>query len=241
MSVRGLLFDAFGTVIHPEPDWEARRQDCLAVTHGSWTGPAVAFERWLPTYEQARAEQHAEVERGLREFDFAERFTRSMMLCGMTPKDAQAWGPVAAEKYHRFQQGLIHAYDQPGPTLERLKREGYRIALVSNYAHTGVLHDALTRLGIRQHFDALVVSIDVGYLKPHARMFDAACDALGVAREDAVMVGNDLTCDVSGAKKAGLRTIWTPYPRASPAPSHPDADAVVERLADVPDVVRAWR
>lgn len=237
MPIRAVLFDAFGTVIHPEPDWEARRQDCLAVVHGSWAGPAVPFSRWLPLYERARAEQHDEVERGLREFDFADRFARSMLLADMSRQDAVTWGPVAAERYHRFQQGLIHAYDQPGRTLARLKADGYKIALVSNYAHTGVLHDALTRLGIRQHFDKLVVSIDVGYLKPHARIFEAALQALGAAREEAVMVGNDLVCDVSGAKRAGLKTIWTPYPRASPPPTHADADAVVSRLADIPDLL----
>lgn len=232
-----MLFDAFGTVIHPEPDWEALRQECLTVVHGTWSGPAVPFARWLPAYEQARAEQHKLVDAGLREFDFAERFTQSMLLCGAARRDALAWGPAAAEKYHRFQQGLIHAYDQPGPTLRRLKDMGYRLALVSNYAHTGVLHDALTRLGIREPFDALVVSADVGYVKPHPRMFEAAVEALGVRKDEAVMVGNDPECDVSGAKRAGLRTIWTPYPRVSPAPTHPDADAVVERLSEIPDVL----
>jgi len=237
LTLKAVLFDAFGTVIHPEPDWEALRQECLAVVHGTWTGPAVPFARWLPAYEEARAAQHAEADRGLREFDFAERFAQSMLLCGAPRREALAWGPRAAEKYHRFQQGLIHAYDQPGPTLQRLRDAGYRIALVSNYAHTGVLHDALTRLGIRHHFDALVVSIDVGYLKPHPRMFEAAVEALGVRKDEAVMVGNDPECDVSGAKRAGLKTIWTPYPRASPAPTHPDADVVVERLSDIPDVL----
>lgn len=232
-----MLFDAFGTVIHPEPDWEALRQECLAVVHGTWTGPAVAFERWLPAYEKARADQHRLVEAGWREFDFAERFAQTMLLCGAPSRDALAWGPVAAEKYHRFQQGLIHAYDQPGPTLQRLKEMGYRVALVSNYAHAGVLHDALTRLGIRHRFDALVVSGDVGYVKPHPRMFEAAVEALGVARDEAVMVGNDPECDVSGAKRAGLKTIWTPYPRVAPAPTHPDADAVVERLSEIPAVL----
>lgn len=232
-----MLFDAFGTVIHPEPDWEALRRECLAVVHGTWAGPAVPFERWLPAYEQARAEQHKLVEAGLREFDFPERFAQSMRLCGASGKDALAWGPAAAEKYHRFQQGLIHAYDQPGPTLRRLKEQGYRIALVSNYAHTGVLHDALTRLGIREPFDALVVSGDVGYVKPHPRMFEAAVEALGVTKDEAVMVGNDLECDVSGAKRAGLRTIWTPYPRVAPPPTHPDADVVVQRLSEIPDLL----
>jgi HAD superfamily hydrolase (TIGR01509 family) len=239
VPVRAVLFDAFGTVIHPEPEWEALRTECLAIVHGTWTGRAVPLQTFLRSYETARAEQHAMVERGLREFDFAERFANTIRSCGASRAEATAWGPVAAEKYHRFQQALIHAYDAPGPTLARLKRDGMKLALVSNYAHAGVLHDALLRLGIREPFDALVVSGDVGFLKPHPRIFEVALETLGVARaEDAVMVGNDVPCDITGAKRAGLRTIWTPYPRESPPPArHPDADAVVERLAEIPDLL----
>lgn len=238
LPVRAVLLDAFGTIIHPEPGWEGLRNECLAIVHGTWTGRAVPFERWLAAYEQARAEQHAVVRDGLREFDFAARFARSMRLCDMPEREADAWGALAHERYHQFQQGLIHAYDAPRPTLERLKAEGYKLALVSNYAHTGVLRDALKRLELLDPFDALIVSADVGYLKPHARIFDAAVEALGVARSEAVMVGNDPVCDVIGARNAGLRAVWAPYPRESPAPTHPNADAVVERLAELPDVLR---
>ena len=238
LPVRAVLLDAFGTIIHPEPGWEGLRNECLAIVHGTWTGGAVSFDRWLASYEQARAEQHAKVRDGLREFDFAARFARSMRLCGMGEREADAWGALAHERYHQFQQGLIHAYDSPRPTLEKLKAVGYKLALVSNYAHTGVLRDALKRLEILDPFDALIVSADVGYLKPHARIFDAAIEALGVAKSEAVMVGNDPLCDVIGAKHAGLRAVWTPYPRESPAPPHPIAVAVLERLAELPDVMR---
>lgn len=238
LPIRAVLVDAFGTIVHPEPGWEQLRDQCLAIVHGSWTGQAIPLERWMRAYEQARAEQHAEVRDGLREFDFPARFARSMRLCGVSGELAAEWGIVAHERYHRFQHALIHAYDAPGPTLARLKREGYKLALVSNYAHTPVLRDALTRLGLAEHFDAFVVSADVGYLKPHARIFEAALETLGVPAEDAVMVGNDPTCDVEGAKKAGIKAVWTPYPRASPAPTHPLADAVVASLAELPDVLR---
>lgn len=237
LPVRAVLLDAFGTIIHPEPGWEQLRNDCLAIVHGTWTGKAIPLATWMAAYEQARAEQHALVRDGLREFDFPARFARSMRLCGVPGPEADAWGKVAHERYHRFQHSLIHAYDAPAPTLAELKAQGYKLALVSNYAHTEVLRDALRRLGLLQHFDHLIVSADVGYLKPHPRIYEAALQSLGVRAEEAVMVGNDLECDVEGAKKAGIRAVWAPYPRASPAPTHPAADAVIERLADLPGVL----
>lgn len=240
MAVRAVLLDAFGTLIHPEPGWEELRQECLAIVHGTWTGQAVPLKLFLDSYERARAAQHALVSDGLREFDFAERFANAMLGCGVPRDEALAWGPVAHERYHRFQQALIHPYDQPAPVLAKLKEAGYRVALVSNYAHAGVLREALQRFGLLDHFDALVVSADVGYLKPHPRIFEAALATLGVSAEEAVMVGNDLECDVEGAKKAGVRAVWTPYPRERPAPQHPSADAVLERLADLPALLARW-
>lgn len=240
MPVRAVLFDAFGTIIHPEPGWEELRAQCLAIVHGTWTGHAVALDRFLVEYERARAEQLARLADGLREIDFADRFAAVIQACGATPQDAQAWGHVAAERYHRFQQALIHAYDQPAKVLAELRARGIRVALVSNYAHGGVVRDSLSRLGLLAHFDAVIVSGEVGYVKPHPRIFEAALESLGVAADEAVMVGNDLECDIEGARKAGLRTVWTPYPRVSPAPAHPAADAVVERLADIPRVLERF-
>lgn len=237
MPPRAVLFDAFGTLVHPEPGWESLRAECLAIVHGTWTGAAVPLARFLEAYERSRAAQHAAVGDTLREFDFSERFASAILSCGAPRAEALAWGRLAAEKYHRFQQALVHPYDQPARVLERLRAEGYRLAVVSNFGHAGVLRDAFGRLGLLPHFEAFVVSADVGYLKPHRAVFDAALDALGVGAQDAVMVGNDLECDVLGARRAGIKAVWTPYPRQRPAPRHPEADAVLERMADLPDVL----
>lgn len=241
MPVRAVLFDAFGTLIHPEPGWERLRAECLTIVHGTWTGRAIPLGRFLQEYEKVRQAQHAAKAQVMRPTDFAARFRDAALACGAAQDEAGAWGPRAAERYHHFQQGLIHAYDQPHRTLAALKAQGLKVGVISNYAHAGVLRDAFARLGLAEHLDALVVSADVGYLKPHPALFQAALDALGVRAEDAVMVGDDLECDVVGARKAGLKAIWVPYPRVSPAPWRPEADAVAERLADVPGLLpRLW-
>lgn len=237
MAVHAVLLDAFGTIIHPEPGWEGLRRECLTIVHGTWTGRAVPVDRFLAAYEAARAAQHAQMRDGYREFDFPARFADTMHRCGAPTREAEAWGLLAHERYHRFQQGLIHAYDAPGPALAALKDAGHKLVLVSNYNHGGVVRDALRRLGILAPFDAVIVSGEVGYLKPSPRIFEAALEAVGVAPEEAVMVGNDIENDIIAPKRLGMRTIWTPYPRESPPPSHPAADAVVSRLAELPKAI----
>ena len=74
--------------------------------------------------------------------------------------------------------------------------------------------------------------------KPAAAYFEAALSVLGVAAEQAAMVGDDVVNDVDGARAAGLLGILvrtgkfreTDLERGSP-------DHVVESLADVPSLL----
>jgi putative hydrolase of the HAD superfamily len=52
--------------------------------------------------------------------------------------------------------------------------------------------------------DTLVISSEVGFRKPHASFFQAACEHLGLPPERVLCVGDDLENDVRGAIRAGL-------------------------------------
>ena len=55
-------------------------------------------------------------------------------------------------------------------------------------------------------------------------IFHTACEALGVAPAEAVYVGDDLTLDVDGAQKAGMRGVWmNRFERNLPEHIRPDA------------------
>jgi putative hydrolase of the HAD superfamily len=53
-----------------------------------------------------------------------------------------------------------------------------------------------------------VVSGEVGVGKPDPRIFDLALRLLGASPEEAVMVGDNPTRDVAGAKAAGVTAVW---------------------------------
>ena len=62
-----------------------------------------------------------------------------------------------------------------------------------------------------------MVSGELGAGKPDAAVFDHALGLLGAEREDAVMVGDSLECDVAGARAAGLGAVWVNRFRAAAA------------------------
>lgn len=68
----------------------------------------------------------------------------------------------------------------------------------------------LERMGLREHFDLLVISEQVGVAKPHPGIFEHAfanMDA-SVKRECVLMVGDNPESDILGGINAGLDTCW---------------------------------
>jgi HAD superfamily hydrolase (TIGR01493 family) len=94
------------------------------------------------------------------------------------------------------------------PEVLATLRERVTLGLCSNFSHSdtalGVLEDA----SLRSAFDALVVSDAVGIRKPRREIFDAVLDALDVAPEEVLHVGDSLRADVGGASPLGIRTVW---------------------------------
>jgi putative hydrolase of the HAD superfamily len=90
--------------------------------------------------------------------------------------------------------------------VARLKSRGYRLLLGSN---TNVLHAAHFRrqfapaIGL---FDHLVLSYEVGCIKPERRFYEACVRAAGAPAESCVFV-DDLHENVEGAREAGLKAL----------------------------------
>jgi putative hydrolase of the HAD superfamily len=84
-----------------------------------------------------------------------------------------------------------------------------KTGLVSNAGITTspTLRVMLTHYGLLAHLDALIFSDELCLAKPSLGMFTSALDALEVAGEDAVFVGDSARHDVIGARAAGMRTV----------------------------------
>ena len=87
--------------------------------------------------------------------------------------------------------------------IEVLKSRGYTLLLGSN---TNVLHAAHYRRQFARTidmFDHLILSYEVGCLKPDARFYSAVAAAAGLSPASCVFI-DDLEENVDGAREAGL-------------------------------------
>lgn len=92
-------------------------------------------------------------------------------------------------------------------TIISLKDAGVKLAVVSNFDNR--LRKLLKDLNVVDLFDAVIISSEVGYEKPDAKIFKAALDQINVDACKAVHVGDDQKADKSGANAVGIHCwLW---------------------------------
>ncbi len=145
---------------------------------------------------------------------------------------AYSWGAVP---------GTVVFPDVP-PMLEMLRARGIKLGIVTNASQPMVLRDVELRAhGLIEYFPACRFSAaDVGYLKPHRRIFEAALECLGCAPAETVFIGDNPIADIAGAQAAGLRAVRRIVPgalaRGKLAPPHRS----VHSLAELPPILDDW-
>jgi putative hydrolase of the HAD superfamily len=91
--------------------------------------------------------------------------------------------------------------------LKKLSRN-YKLGLVSNFTYVPVIYAGLRKLDISQFFNAILVSHEVGWRKPHPKIFNEALKKLRVSAHETVYVGDSPLEDIKGAKATGMKTIF---------------------------------
>lgn len=126
-----------------------------------------------------------------------------------------------AEALYETMPGQWVLNDGAADFLIRASGAGMRLAIVSNIALD--VRPALERWGIASALDAVILSYEVGYVKPDPRIFQLAADSLGIDPTDCLMIGDSTQDDVGGAI-LGMQCLiarpdqtWRAFALASPS------------------------
>ena len=146
--------------------------------------------------------------------------------------------------YRRFHEHYAaapchHSALYPGAraVLAQLRAQGSRIGLCTNKPQAATVA-LLSALGLEAHFDAIVGG-DVlpGIRKPDPAHLAAVLAELGTPPSAAVMVG-DSRNDVLTARALGMPCVLVSYGYTAVPARALGADAVIDRLADLPKALR---
>jgi HAD superfamily hydrolase (TIGR01549 family) len=125
-------------------------------------------------------------------------------------------------------------FDDAVETLDALRHQGYRLGCVTNRSFGGsAFVEEVEGHGLADIFDVLAVSCDLGYMKPHPRIFQHALDTLGVEPRETVMVGDSLRADVAGAQALGMTAVWRRHPAIVEQADGVQPDFVVDELREL--------
>lgn len=225
------LFDTLVTIRHLGRDETMRRLlDSLQTS-----GLTFAAEAFVPLYRAAARRLSTAAHQAGRETHNSHWISAALQGVGydVAPDDPRI--ALAVEAY--FSAFVDHAVPLPG-TLEMLTalHGHYRLGLLSNLTHAPAATHILARLGMTRFFDVVLVSGQLGYRKPHPRVFHALVERFQVPREQTAFVGDNLEADITGAHQAGLQPIWI----TSGQTQQPSADQGMAPPLAVPTIT-SWQ
>jgi len=115
--------------------------------------------------------------------------------------------------------------------LEKMRAMDGRLACVTNKAERFTL-PLLERMGLARYFETVVCGDQVARGKPDPLPYLSACERLGIAAADALVIG-DSENDVAAARAAGMRVVCVGYGyREGKSVESLGADAIVADLRE---------
>jgi len=198
-ALEAVLLDAGGTLIHPDHGFILERLAAAGVTADP------------DGYAAARRHAQAAVGDILRSDDPGTDETRArawfVALLTHLGCPADRMESIGDAIRQRHWEGRLWVRPVAGTRemLEALKGSGLRLGVISNA--DGRVAEYLATAGLADCFEFIIDSAIEGIEKPDPRIFQIACDRMGVGPEAVVYVGDTYEVDVLGARAAGIRAI----------------------------------
>lgn len=205
--IRVVTFDAAGTLIrllHPPGTTYAE----TAGLFGYHLDPVRVEDAFRMTWKTFAPPPESTEPRPDDDRDWwRELVARTLEVAGyrITPFDE-----YFATVYETFARpGVWELFPDVQPILTELSRLGIRLGVISNFDRR--LYDILAHLGVRDAFDHVVISSEIGVRKPTARIFRVAAQRFNVALDEMLHVGDERDTDFMGARAAGLDALFVDH------------------------------
>lgn len=245
-AIEAVIFDLGGTLIEyagPYQTWPELETPGLDVAYQFLQQGGVdmpSFQLFRDTAFAILPDRWHEATEGLRNLRLIDYLAEVLEALQITNVPAD-WLATAAHLYQSTICSRGDLISGARETVRLLKKEGYRLGLLSNTMFTGESHIAdLQRFGLEPYFDAMLFSADTNMWKPAAAPYLHLLQQLQVPAKRAVFICDSPHHDIAGGQEAGMATI---YFRSSSRLGDPDGlppDAVIHDLRELPDLLDGW-
>ncbi|WP_339821499.1 YjjG family noncanonical pyrimidine nucleotidase [Paenibacillus sp. FSL R7-0216] len=203
MTYTHILFDADDTL------YDYPKAESHALTRTLTEADIACTDEVMEAYQAINQKLWRDLEQGLvtQAALRTERFARLVQELGLTPRFEVA---EISERYLELLGEGIYLIDGAYDICRGLNEAGVHLAIITN----GIKKVQTNRIAgseLSGMFEAIIVSEDTGYQKPHPGIFDYAFEQLGLRQADksrVLIVGDSLTSDMRGGQNYGIDTCW---------------------------------
>ncbi|MEE2960933.1 MAG: HAD family hydrolase [Myxococcota bacterium] len=233
-----LVFDYGNTLIEFGPTQaqfcDRALMDALTEEFGTCDGEAVAHVRHRHRMAPYAGNPPSYHENQLREI--TQELVKEVF--GVEPSEALL-ERLLEVRYVSFVDSIIKP-DYLDSLLEELGSR-YTLALISNYPCGRALRDSIKKLNLMDYFRTVVISDDVGRVKPHPIPFETMLKELDASPEESLYVGDNWLADIQGAKRLGMQAIWTQQfisiETFLPSAGDVEPDATIQHLTELTSIL----
>lgn len=231
-GIKGIIFDYGGTIdsrgVHwSEVIWDGYRGAGIDVDKADFRDAYVYAERELARTRHILPHHNF---LDLLRIKMRIELDRLAESGKMAPDSDGTLAEAVAQYCYRAARGCV---EEARPVIEELYAR-YPLVLVSNFY--GNVEAVLADFDLRRYFGAIIESAVVGVRKPDPAIFRLGVDALGLAPEEVLVVGDSLRKDILPAESLGCRTAWLKgkgWTADEDAATHP---SVIKNLGDLLNV-----
>jgi HAD superfamily hydrolase (TIGR01549 family) len=201
--VRAVLFDMDDTLFDHR---HSSRSGLMAMQQRYPCFQQTTIDELEQAYILLLEEIHLQVLLGEMNLDQARIVRMERLFAQFDEQSSRATVEEATRMFREKYQASRQIVPGTIALLEAL-RPHVKIGIVTNNILVEQ-QEKLRYLGLEAHIDALVVSEEVGIVKPEAGIFRVALERLQCSAEETVMIGDAWQNDIIGARAAGIRAIW---------------------------------
>jgi putative hydrolase of the HAD superfamily len=206
--IKAVIFDFIGTLanVRNYKLEDSKKELCKAIAKAGFN---VGDECFLEAYDQAHEKYRIIRYQELIEVTNAVWIAEALNALGFKTCPEDECVKTAVNIFFEDYLNSLELRPCVKKLLGRLSAK-QRLGLVSNFTYAPVIYAGLRKLGVNQFFNAVLVSDEVGWRKPHVEIFEEALRRLKIQAEEAVYVGDSPLEDIKGAKSSGMKTVFVP-------------------------------
>jgi len=193
-NIEAVVFDLDGTLLD-------RRRSFERFVRGQW-------ERHFHVFQPVGQPQYVQT---VIELDRDGYAPRKELFAGMLVRFGlpSELGDTLLRDYRAGFPGACLLFPDAAQTLSSLRAGGFKLGLITN-GSVGMQSGKLKCLALEPAFDIVLIFDAEGVSKPDPEILRRALERLDTMADRAVFVGDHPEVDVSGARGAGMKSVWRP-------------------------------